>query len=161
MLKYGYYEDDELRTPTIEELDEFIRTITMEYFKRDNQIDVMIDLVRNSLYHAGSDRSFRHHLEDYGFMFYGCEPLLEKLEVYYISESVNGAVSYGSKTYALIEQPLVENYGTDGEVRFYANAIDLNGELHDVTWETLEDYDSWEDACDWEKPYLVVKNMDK
>ena len=34
----------------------------------------------------------------------------------------------------------VDNFGTNGEVRYYASAIDEEGEEYQITWETSEEF---------------------
>ncbi len=49
-----------------------------------------------------------------------------------------GTVEYGGREYELTGQALADNYGTEGEVRYYANAIGPGGNSYRVAWETTE-----------------------
>ena len=83
-----------------------------------------------------------------------------------------GTVTFEGKVYTLTEQAEAANYGTDGEVRYYANAVDADGERYKVAWETTEawneateDYkttgevngliEDESNACDWDNPVDV------
>lgn len=52
-----------------------------------------------------------------------------------------GTVTMDGVEYALTEQAHCDNYGTDGAVRYYANAIDIDGNEYQVTWDTTAEYD--------------------
>jgi YHS domain-containing protein len=55
---------------------------------------------------------------------------------------VSMTVEYEGKTYYLAQQAYCENYGTDGEVRYYADAVDENGEQYKVVWDTTVAWDN-------------------
>lgn len=77
-----------------------------------------------------------------------------------------GAVSYEGKTLALTQQAYASNYGTFGGVVYKAHAIDEEGNVYTVTWQTTEEWDNAEpdsaifndesNACDWDNPYDVI-----
>ena len=52
-----------------------------------------------------------------------------------------GTVKFEGKEYALTQDAYVDNYGTDGEVRYYAHATDADGKEYRVVWETTKDFD--------------------
>jgi len=56
-----------------------------------------------------------------------------------------GSIDFEGKKYFLTEIAYVNNYGTNGEVRYYADAIDAEGKEYRITWETSEEYDK---ACE-------------
>jgi hypothetical protein len=55
-----------------------------------------------------------------------------------------GTVTFKGKTYKLIQDAYVDNYGTNGAVRYYVKAIGEDYKTYLVTWETTEKFD---DAC--------------
>jgi hypothetical protein len=80
-----------------------------------------------------------------------------------------GTVTYNGKTIHLTQQAYANNYGTDGDVRYYAHGIDDNGVEYRVAWSTTAAWDAEqdayqadpenftaslneEDACDWTDP---------
>lgn len=68
------------------------------------------------------------------------EKELSKMDIMAM-EKKYGSVEFKGKKYILIDDAEVTNYGTDGEVRYYAYAKDEDGKDCKVTWETKEDYD--------------------
>jgi len=56
--------------------------------------------------------------------------------------SVFGKVVFKGAEYTLQQDAYVENYGTAGQVRYYATALDADGGEHMVAWETTEEWDS-------------------
>ncbi len=52
-----------------------------------------------------------------------------------------GTVTHEGVEYQLTEQAYASNYGTDGGVRYYASAIDLEGIFYEVAWDTTEAWD--------------------
>ena len=84
-----------------------------------------------------------------------------------------GTVEFEGKTYTLTQDAYAENYGTDGAVRYYAAAVDADGNEYLVTWETTEQWDEAQEeyketsevngyiedesnACDWDSPIEVI-----
>ena len=84
-----------------------------------------------------------------------------------------GTVEHNGMTLALTQQAYVNNYGTDGAVRYYAAAIDTDGNDYRVEWDTTarwdaaeaahkadpENNDAPEDeslACDWDSPAEIT-----
>jgi hypothetical protein len=80
-----------------------------------------------------------------------------------------GTVTYNDKTIHLSQQAYADNYGTDGDVRYYAHGVDDNGVEYRVAWETTAAWDAEqaayradpdnfvasieeEDACNWSSP---------
>jgi hypothetical protein len=53
-----------------------------------------------------------------------------------------GTVNFKGKTYTLTQQASAENYGTNGGVRYYASAVDANGNKHIVIWDTTPEWDA-------------------
>ena len=56
-------------------------------------------------------------------------------------EKSYGTIEHDGKTLYLLNQAVVDNYGTDGMVRYYADAIDAEGVEYRVAWDTTEDWD--------------------
>jgi len=52
-----------------------------------------------------------------------------------------GTVNYEGKTYKMNQDAYPENYGTDGEIRYYATAIGPDGAEYNITWETTKGWD--------------------
>lgn len=75
-----------------------------------------------------------------------------------------GTVTHSGKTLTLTQQAYVSNNGTDGGVRYYAAAIDADGNEYMVAWDTTpawderlaanDESDSFDEseACDWDTP---------
>ena len=80
-----------------------------------------------------------------------------------------GTFDHSGVALALTQDAYVENHGTDGGVRYYAKAVDADGNDYLVAWDTTEAWDaateaykvdpenapivddeSW--ACDWDSP---------
>lgn len=59
-------------------------------------------------------------------------------------------VKFEGKTFFLEQQAYPDNYGTDGGVRYYAAAIDENGERYKVVWDTLEQWDNGNEVAQLE-----------
>jgi len=66
-----------------------------------------------------------------------------------------GTVFLGHYKYWLLDNARMDNYGTDGDVRYYAKAVDRHGNEYRVAWETLPDYSDETSACDWDRPVEV------
>ena len=51
----------------------------------------------------------------------------------------------------------INNYGTHGEVAFYATGMDKNGNKYNVMWHTLDGWNGQDegDACDWDNPSKI------
>jgi len=60
-------------------------------------------------------------------------------------EKENGTVNHGDATLYLLTQAIMDNYGTDGLVRYYAEAIDIDGTEYRIAWDTTG---SWDLACE-------------
>ena len=58
-----------------------------------------------------------------------------------LTATIDNYVEYDGKTYLLTQQAYCDNYGTDGAVRYYAHAIDSEGNNYKVAWDTTETYD--------------------
>ena len=75
-----------------------------------------------------------------------------------------GTVAWNGNTLRLQQQAYCDNYGTDGAVRYYAHAIDENGNCYRVAWDTTAAWDAREpeeandesDACDWDNPVEII-----
>jgi hypothetical protein len=84
-----------------------------------------------------------------------------------------GTVNFNGTAYTLTQDAYPENYGTDGAVRYYAAAVDADGNKYLVTWETTEVWDKAQEsykvtgevngyiedennACDWDNPISVT-----
>ena len=93
-----------------------------------------------------------------------------------------GTVTYEGKVYTLTQQAYADNYGTDGDVAYYASAVDADGTDYKVTWHCTPEYEAAEarvqaayndanepdgrdlslvedesNACDWATPYDVIE----
>ena len=74
-----------------------------------------------------------------------------------------GSVKHNGMTLALTQDAYCENYGTDGSVRYYAQAKDATGNLYRVAWDTTAEWDEREpedrsdesEACDWSNPSVI------
>lgn len=49
-----------------------------------------------------------------------------------------GSVEFQGKTLVLTQEAYAANYGTDGEVRYYAVATDDKGNEYEIVWENTE-----------------------
>jgi hypothetical protein len=58
-----------------------------------------------------------------------------------------GNVSVDGKLIHLTENAYADNYGTDGEVRYYAHGRDDQGNEYLVSWETTAAWDAQEEAA--------------
>jgi hypothetical protein len=54
----------------------------------------------------------------------------------------HGTARIHGVTFTLTEQPYYDNYGTKGEIRFYALALSPEGKPVKLTWETTGNYDA-------------------
>jgi len=54
-----------------------------------------------------------------------------------------GTVKINGTEVDLLQQPYMENFGTDGDVAFYSTAI-LDDTEYEVIWHTTEE---WDDSC--------------
>lgn len=85
-----------------------------------------------------------------------------------------GTVEFKGATYTLTQDAYCDNYGTDGAVRYYASAVDANGNKYLVAWDTTETWNEAQElykatgevsgyiedesnACDWDSPTAVTK----
>jgi len=85
-----------------------------------------------------------------------------------------GTVNHEGVELALAQQAYADNYGTDGGVRYYAKAIDAQGNEYKVAWDTTAAWDAAEaayqadpqnarpnedesEACDWSAPAEVIE----
>lgn len=59
-----------------------------------------------------------------------------------------GTVDHKGKTLYLLGQAIADNYGTDGLVRYYAEAIDANGTEYRIAWDTTSE---WDLACELDR----------
>ena len=55
----------------------------------------------------------------------------------------HGTVTFKGTKYWLTKDAYVDNYGTDGEVRYYSKAIDRKGNEYRVSWDTTAEFDAW------------------
>jgi hypothetical protein len=86
----------------------------------------------------------------------------------------NATVNFKGKVFTLTQDAYADNYGTDGEVRYYASAVDSDGNVYRAIWETTEEWNEAEaaykatgevngyiedesNACDWENPIDVME----
>jgi len=51
-----------------------------------------------------------------------------------------GTVTLNGKVYTLTQDAYVDNYGTNGAVRYYASAVDEDGVEYRVTWKTTNEW---------------------
>ena len=84
-----------------------------------------------------------------------------------------GTVEHDGRILALTQQAYCDAYGTEGEVSYYARAINDAGDIYKVRWDTTADWDARcaavqaemqageditdhlddeSDACDWDSP---------
>lgn len=49
-----------------------------------------------------------------------------------------GTVNFQGRKYWLTNQAQADNYGTNGDVRYYASAVDRGGKTYRVAWDTTE-----------------------
>lgn len=68
----------------------------------------------------------------------------------------NGTVQHDGNTLYLLDQALVGNYGTEGMIRYYANAIDAEGIEYRIAWDTT---DEWDLACELAR-LMAESNLD-
>jgi hypothetical protein len=64
-----------------------------------------------------------------------------------------GDVTYTGITVHLTQQAYSNNYGTDGDVRYYAKGVDDEGNEYMVTWETYDnagEIENEDEMCDWD-----------
>ena len=80
-----------------------------------------------------------------------------------------GTVDHNGATLAITQVAYMDNYGTDGGVRYYAKAIDAEGDAYLVAWDTTvawdercataaetgDALDDESDACDWGAPASI------
>lgn len=90
-----------------------------------------------------------------------------------------GTVNYQGKILTLTQQAYADNYGTNGGVRYYAHAVDADGNEYIVAWDTTGEWDTQREiykrdgdstdegaralayvedesnACDWDSPANV------
>lgn len=83
-----------------------------------------------------------------------------------------GTVTFNGKVFALTQDAYFDNYGTDGGVRYYASAVDTDGNKYLVAWGTTEKWNEAQqeykvtgevngciedesNACDWDNPVSV------
>jgi len=52
-----------------------------------------------------------------------------------------GTVEFNGMELGLTQEAYVDNYGTDGEVRYYANVVDADNNEYKVTWKTSGEFD--------------------
>jgi len=69
----------------------------------------------------------------------------EKLDVDLVDGGEYGMVTFEGKVYKLTEQAYMDNYGTNGEIRYYAHAEDKDGNRCRVAWDTTAEHDM---ACE-------------
>ena len=74
-----------------------------------------------------------------------------------MTQSNMTTIIYNGTQYTLTDNPQMDNFGTDGAVRFYGHAIDGDGLDYSVQYETLYDWDGVDqgDACDWDNPVEI------
>lgn len=87
-----------------------------------------------------------------------------------------GTATMNGLTVALTQNAYPDNYGTDGGVRYYAHAVDKNGNTYIVAWDTTQEWDnnqqaykddpaenSWlldcdeSHSCDWDNPVSITE----
>ncbi len=52
-----------------------------------------------------------------------------------------GTATFEGVEYTLTSDAVVDNYGTDGAARYYANAVGPDGESYEIAWDTTSDWD--------------------
>lgn len=73
-------------------------------------------------------------------------------------ENKFGTVNFEGKELKLTQDAYVDNYGTDGEVRYYANAVDTEGNEYQVIWETTKEFDQSEELFNLIEELEVLKS---
>jgi hypothetical protein len=68
-----------------------------------------------------------------------------------------GTVDFNGKEYALTCDAEAGNYGTDGAVRYYANAIDADSKEYQISWQTSQE---WDDAQELNALQWRAENLD-
>lgn len=63
-------------------------------------------------------------------------------------EKQYGSIDWKGQKYILTDQAVADNYGTEGAVRYYADAIGENGEEYHIAWDTTEEWDMAQER-DW------------
>lgn len=103
-----------------------------------------------------------------------CEAYKKLFKLYLATLEDNfGTVDYNNKTYYFTQQAYSNNYETNGEVRYYATAIDSKENEYQVCWLTTAEWDEANDtatdddydsiiedesnACEWDKPYEIIE----
>lgn len=61
-------------------------------------------------------------------------------------DKANGTIEHGETTLYLLDQAVADNYGTEGLIRYYARAIDVEGAEYRIAWDTTND---WDLACEF------------
>ncbi len=74
----------------------------------------------------------------------------------------HGTTECDGVTYQVTTQPECGNYGTDGDIAWYADGADPEGRPVRITWVPTAEYlesDQTDDgeACDWDHAESVVK----
>jgi len=54
----------------------------------------------------------------------------------------HGTVQHNGRKYWLTQDAYVDNYGTDGGVRYYASAVDRKGREYKIAWDTSAAWDA-------------------
>ena len=54
----------------------------------------------------------------------------------------NGSVIFNGVEYAITQAAVADNYGTDGDVRYYSPAIDAAGNEYSIAWEATPEWDA-------------------
>ncbi len=71
-----------------------------------------------------------------------------------------GTLEHEGETLYLLNQATADNYGTCGEVRYYATAIDAHGVEYNVEWDTTEEWDLAAEL-DWLKSQLRLSEEEQ
>ena len=69
-----------------------------------------------------------------------------------------GTVKVDGKKYWLKQQAFVDNYGTDGGVRYYASAIDRRGNQFKIAWDTTASWDAMNKAVNLRERIKQAEN---
>lgn len=81
----------------------------------------------------------------------------------YFKTQGNRTIEHGNKELVLTEEAFPNNYGTNGEVRYHANAIDADGNEYRVVWETTVEWDLCSELAQLElkENYGDISNEEK
>lgn len=84
-----------------------------------------------------------------------------------------GTVEHNGKIITLTQQAFAENFGTNGQVAYYAHGVDADGNDYKVIWQTTKEWDEAQaaatpdeyssllddesNACDWDAYEVIAQ----